>query len=696
MAAEKSNAATHSAGERFFWAALLIAGVGLYAVRFVSHYYAFDVETAKNGMLARGIIEGLAAPWWNYQYKPFSHGTAIFGLALTPFFYFGGSKYLWTKLLSGAMVVLGAIFWTVAVRRCWGRKPAIVFALLCILPPPRFEALLHASWANHSESLFFTGLLLLLFANKPNPSARSGALIAAGLLGGFACFFSFENALFFAALLVGLVICHGVGLARRLLFLTIPAFLFAFSPHFLTPTSFPHAMVDLAQGASVKAWFWERYASFFKILWTLACEYKYPLLSKAFFLAAVLGYFLLVWRTVRTWNAGLPKLDLLGVALLAHSVIFFGAYGFSHFYMAPSADFKGFGALQYLAVIFPFWLAFLCQAARSAPGFLAAALAAPFLFGGALHVAADPLPDARTLRYGWDTLTFFRGDDNDYLIYVALPPTWGAEFDETARSVEALTPAWRCDGFISAGAGLSFSQVHNALAGSALRDREQAGCLVRGFAGHEAAGFAGAKTIESVDEFQLRRDLARFAADDPLLAQNYFEGFGAGLLPSPFRFDSAIFDFYGWLIAGGDLNQTSPDIQRVCSHIRYYFELAGREAPDPAAARASLFRGFGKWLGAIAAAARVRLRPEDEPPERAFLRMIAALTGAPVTDAEIAALRRGVAAGEAHALQNYANRFQVVPPFDGLDLLIDEAAKNGVVISKVAGPREEYRLDEKK
>ena len=101
--------------------------VVIYAARSLVSFVG-DWEEAANGNLACGLVEGLVASPWVYQYQPWAHGPFVYGLILTPFFALGGSKMLWVKILGAAFAFGGSFVWLRIVQRGWGMAAALLFA----------------------------------------------------------------------------------------------------------------------------------------------------------------------------------------------------------------------------------------------------------------------------------------------------------------------------------------------------------------------------------------------------------------------------------------------------------------------------------------------------------------------------------------------------------------------------------------
>jgi hypothetical protein len=695
MSRETATLPSRHAGS-WVWLLLLLLGLTIYGWRVFSRFSVdFDDEVPRYGNLARGLIDGLAAPPWVYQYRSNCHGPAIFGLLLTPIFYVAGSSYFWEKLLSALMVTAGLVFWTIAIRRQWGARAAILFALLCIFPPPLFEYFMHRTWAAHIENLFFTGLIFMLLADKGKLGARLGTTTAVAFVAGLACLFVYDNFLFAAALLVAVYFCRGDVPWRHTLVAALAAFAVGFSPHFLTPYSFFGDAATAHPSASLHAWFSERYVTLAKIFLFHIFARTGSISSTLFFGLTLGGYLLFFRNFVRQRDAAHGAPDLFGIALLGQAALFLASYGFSLHYMELDGD--AIAGRQYIAIVFPFFLAACCYFLSRLPTAAALALFAPLLLLGVWNVGSRVRVDWPEWPRTWRAVAYLRGDDFDYFVGENLPAFWKGRLDVAAKSIDALRPSWQCPGYRSFGQRLtSIGEVKEILSTFAFRRPEFAACLVQGFAATEAEEFAKADRPRQDDNQLVRQDLAELARQSPALAESYLEGFGYALLPRA-RLLHELPLFFAAAAAREPFRDAPSEVRDRCARIKQLIDLGVTAAPLPNGGVARLYRGLGRWFGETTNLAAVSLDPlpvyDDDPAE--FCRRFAAgLFGAAPSAEEIDAFRGGVAAGRVYNVFTFLNRFWIEKPVADFDRLEAEAAKIGVVFTQVRDQPGVYAVKE--
>jgi hypothetical protein len=684
------NAAPRFFSERVLWSIVGAAGMLIFADRFVFYDY-YDVEMAVHGNLARALVEGLAAPAGFYQYGDHSHGSLIFGLLLAPLFRIGGSALIWTKLLSAILVVGGVSFWTIAIRRACGLAPALFFAALFIVPPPRLEFWLHTSYAIHMESIFFSGLLGLLFTRRNAFPLDLWPAVAAGLIAGFATAFAYENVVVFGALACAAFVRFEDKKVFVVRFLpAILAFLIGFSPHWLVryPLSSPFS---LGPPDAAKTWFTDRYYSLFVILFHRAAGYSHVALTRSFFLLAVAGFALVGYRAIASVEYRRSKAGFLGCFLALYGALFLAVYGISPFYMAPIRGSDEFFCIQYLTIIFPFLVAAIAQLIAFIPRLAAACLAAAFLFAGAADMWHSRPATPRGAGAATNSL-LFRGDDYDYLIE-KLPELWGGDADCALSSVLRLPRSWRCDGLAALARTLDKSAVDKYV--NQAGNPTDAACLINGFGAREAKVFsAGPDPIwrARLDE-QFREALAQYRQTDPKQAANFVEGLGFGLLGPPQGNEGT--DFVKWLAAGSDDLSAAPKTKAAAAAVREAFAFF-QGASDADAMRAALFHGLGRWLGCPHAAMYIarEIGPDDRYPFDDFRRWVNRGRPDDFSADEEAAYSRGAAAGLAHRIKSRYRAFVLRRPFERLAAVAEELAKDGLLLQKTADRPEKYAVVE--
>lgn len=174
------------------WLLLALAFLLLRIPAFAAWLAVYDPEQAVCGNLAKDLIDGLVIHPQYYQYMPFSHGSLILGVILTPFFFLLGKLYLSIKLV-GLLIQLGAFLtWTALVNRVYGKRAAGPFALLYLICPPYFLEVTSQVWGNHAESILLFGLILHFLHRLVRLGGRQKDFLILGLLSGAATFFCFQ------------------------------------------------------------------------------------------------------------------------------------------------------------------------------------------------------------------------------------------------------------------------------------------------------------------------------------------------------------------------------------------------------------------------------------------------------------------------------------------------------------------------
>lgn len=130
----------------------------LTAVEWVS-----DWEELYRGTIAKELIEGLKMPLWDYQADVYSGGSLVVGLLAAPLFKILGPSLFALKLvpLFFAAAALSLLFYF--FLRFFGFRAAVFAALFLIFCPPDFAQFSLVAMGYHSESVFFSVLILFLF-----------------------------------------------------------------------------------------------------------------------------------------------------------------------------------------------------------------------------------------------------------------------------------------------------------------------------------------------------------------------------------------------------------------------------------------------------------------------------------------------------------------------------------------------------
>lgn len=213
--------------ERAVWAAYAIVWGSWYALKTVL-VESVDLEQLTTGNLARGLVDGLVMSPWYYQHQTVGHGSMIYGFLLAPLYKYVGSYFLWPKLLAGLFAAGGMALWISIVRKAWGFQAALMFAVWWLMPPPCLADILHVVYANHMESIFWSGLLVTLFVHENSDLPRRLRIGLAAFIAGFASFFCPQNLAISAALFTAAMLRRGRTAPWRILFISGPFLCWAF------------------------------------------------------------------------------------------------------------------------------------------------------------------------------------------------------------------------------------------------------------------------------------------------------------------------------------------------------------------------------------------------------------------------------------------------------------------------------------
>jgi hypothetical protein len=464
--------------EFVLWLTLGALWLTVFGLRFFERGGAFNADT---GMYATGLADGLASSSWNYAFGG-TTGTLVFGVLLLPIYLLFGSSLLWIKLLGGCFVAAGCGLWAASIRRAWGLQAAVIFFVWTMFPPPFLEWNYHQVWANHTESLFFSGLLLFLFARLPSAPPRFANSLVLGFAAGFAAFFYAENLLLSAAIAIVVVWrWRGPGL-RRLLGPATAGFLAGFSPTFFALASRASAGVAVRRDFYVHCW--RKWSDLLLHVFPRAAGYPGVVGAALSIVWAAAVLFGVAWavRDMAGGDGGADQKDWLSRILLLHFAFFTAAYGFIEVEVAAADDFVADGQLYFLLVRYLAAISFTMLALvvnpwrRRVPwNWL---IAIPFLAGGFVNVAErihdTPGPASERLR----EMRAARGDDYHEYVYDKFRAGWKSDRDGFA-AVPKLPRRWRGEGYASLALWL-YDQWARTMDCEAAAPRE--GCRGRGLA----------------------------------------------------------------------------------------------------------------------------------------------------------------------------------------------------------------------
>ena len=452
--------------ETVIWIAIAILWAGLYTV-VACGGQAWHDEERPTGNVARGLVEGLVAPIWYYQYVVYGPGVVVHGVILAPIYALLGSSLLWIKLLGAVFAAAGTAVWIALVRRGWGLAPALLLAVWFLAPPPYLGQIQHIAWANHMESIFWSGWIVLVFLHPPGmPSPGRAAVL--GLLIGFASFYCMQNVIPGLAIAATAVLSWGRRGALRVLWPALPCFALGFFPHWLAQWQTGGRFAYLSAGGDL----WSTWRDLAMYAIPRLGKYSWAAFSWAFAglaVAALAGAALETARCLGN-SAALSRRDRrLACVLVIWAAGWFVAAGLSRFEVKPRGDIADLLQLRYLVPLLPVGMALVCHVLARLPRRAGWVILTPLLIAGATSLYPASLWDrfVRVCREGTALAEFrkLRGDGFTAFVMDSLPNSWEARkgesipegtirIDRAVRSISRLAPTWRPLAYEALGARL--------------------------------------------------------------------------------------------------------------------------------------------------------------------------------------------------------------------------------------------------
>jgi hypothetical protein len=527
----------------FYFLAALAALV--YTFRFFVYAY-YDRDHLNNGFPAAALVDRFPAPMSQFQFGQ-SHGLFVYGALLTPVYYWAGSRLLWIKFVGVLFAAAGLFFWTLNIRRAFGRTAAVFFLLFCIVPPPSFEWSIHcAFWGNHLESIFFSGLLFYLFLRlRDFPGFVSNSLF--WLLAGFAAFFCKQNLSLAAALAIGFVWrWKWRGVVRLLL----PGAVFFGAAYLCLLPGLRLQEVNVtdlhAMGGSLARLFvnrlprlaqydvfrapplgrmfggWRDFRAFGCPVGSLL---NYPLLSFLFLAAAAAGIAAIFPVALSAGDR-----EWLEFAFLLLFQLLFWCVGYMVFTAGVEAAGDGstdFFGVRYFLPIFPILLAFVCVRLSSWPRLAQWAIAAPLLFAGALHAVTYFPVDQVRFGEQWRELANRRGDD--YVEMIGPHLDWPGDWAAATEIVAKLPLAWRDFGWVAFGRRYGSEEHSDEIFADPSLSHAQKALIATGWGEWLGVAESAASAAGSSDWLVFARRASPTANRlDAALAARFAEGLGVG------------------------------------------------------------------------------------------------------------------------------------------------------------------------
>jgi 4-amino-4-deoxy-L-arabinose transferase-like glycosyltransferase len=148
----------------YLWLFLALFVISRIFFLLYAHPQFFWDEELNRGALAKAIIDGkLIKPLFEYQMDHYSGGSLVVGLLAVPFFLLFGPSSFSLKLVGLTFFTATLLVWILFLRRYFNDKVAFFFAMLFIFSPLFFTEMSVKTMGFHSESTFFTAVVLFVF-----------------------------------------------------------------------------------------------------------------------------------------------------------------------------------------------------------------------------------------------------------------------------------------------------------------------------------------------------------------------------------------------------------------------------------------------------------------------------------------------------------------------------------------------------
>ncbi|MBI3318372.1 MAG: glycosyltransferase family 39 protein [Candidatus Omnitrophica bacterium] len=148
-------------------------------------------EELYRGTIARELIQGLKAPFLDYQSDGYDGGSLLVGILAVPFFLLLGPNLFALKLVPLALSLAALILSFFFFRRFFDRKAALWVCLLQALSPPVFTSLSLVAIGSHVDSIPFSVAILFSFYRfLYGEKGRIASLILFGLAAGLGFWFT--------------------------------------------------------------------------------------------------------------------------------------------------------------------------------------------------------------------------------------------------------------------------------------------------------------------------------------------------------------------------------------------------------------------------------------------------------------------------------------------------------------------------
>jgi hypothetical protein len=132
------------------------------------------------GTIAHELVTGPALPFTEYRANNFALGTLVIGALTAGFFLLFGATVFALKLAPLLVSTLTLVFWYWTIQRYAGERVAGYFGLLFCFSPPLLTAYSVAALGDHSQSIVFSALTVLLLFRMLSVGAGGARVPVAG------------------------------------------------------------------------------------------------------------------------------------------------------------------------------------------------------------------------------------------------------------------------------------------------------------------------------------------------------------------------------------------------------------------------------------------------------------------------------------------------------------------------------------
>ena len=180
-----------------------------------AHLLIYPGEELYRGVIAQELVTGLTLPFTEYRADNYSGGSLVIGALAAGFFLLFGPTVFALKLAPLVFFTLSLAFWYWTIQRAVGERVAGYFAMLFCFSPPLLTDHSVMAMGFHSESIFFSALIVFFLFRMLSDEAGSPAYPALlGLTAGFGLWFAYIYGLTLLAML-GFWFWHDRGILRR-------------------------------------------------------------------------------------------------------------------------------------------------------------------------------------------------------------------------------------------------------------------------------------------------------------------------------------------------------------------------------------------------------------------------------------------------------------------------------------------------